>query len=143
MNFQISKYEKIFLRVNILGIRIGDRWLGYLLKMLAVIIAMGIDQRTQLNDYWAMDPMNYTPWYHQMFARNRFLLLYSSMLHASSIGDEQSKKDKIEPFLNSLLKKFQDAFYPSKNLSIDEMVVKWKGRSKYKMYHPKSQKSII
>ena len=107
-----------------------------LLKMFAVIIAMGIDKRPKLSDYWAMDPINYTPWYHQMFSRNRFELLHSSMLHVGSVGDEKATKDKIEPFLNSLLKKFQDAFYPGKNLSIDEMVVKWKGRSKYKMYNP-------
>jgi len=90
-----------------------------------------------LIDYWSMESLNYTPLYHEMFSRNRFELLYSSMLHASGgEEDEKSKKDKIEPFLNTLLKNFQAAFYPWEDLSIDEMVVKWKGRSKYKMYNP-------
>ena len=35
-----------------------------------------------------------------------------------------------------LLDKFQGAFYPERDLSLDEMVVKWKGRSKFKMYNP-------
>ena len=59
-----------------------------------------------------------------------------ALLHADAIGDDNSKKSKIEPFLNLLLVKFQSAFYPGENLSLDEMVIKWKGRSKYKMYNP-------
>ena len=58
------------------------------------------------------------------------------MMHASNVEDEMEKKDKIEPFLNKLLRRFQTAFYPGQNLSLDEMVVKRKGRSKYKMYNP-------
>lgn len=107
-----------------------------LLKFLAVIIAMGIDKRPCLEDYWSLDDVLYTPWYGEQFSRNRFEMIYSTMLHASNVDDEKEKKDKIEPFLNNLLKRFQAAYYPSQNLSLDEMVVKWKGRSKYKMYNP-------
>ena len=106
-----------------------------LYKMFTVIIAMGIDRKPNICDYWSMDTFNYTPWYHELFPRDRFEMLYSTMLHAGSIGDEQSKKEKIEPFLNMLINKFRSAFYPEKDLSLDEMVVKWKGRSKYKMYN--------
>ena len=56
------------------------------------------------------------------------------MLHTVSMEDEKAEKDKIEPFLNMLLVNFQGAFYP--HLSIDEMVVKWKGRSQYTMCNP-------
>ena len=31
---------------------------------------------------------------------------------------------------------FQNAFYTGQDFSLDEMVVKWKGRSNYKMYNP-------
>lgn len=31
--------------------------------------------------------------------------------------------------------KFQNAFYPERDVAIDEMVVKWKRHSKYKMYN--------
>ena len=63
-------------------------------------------------------------------------MLYSTTLNVSSVGDKQSKKDKIEPFLNMLLKNFQCAFYSNQDLLLDEMVVKWKGCSKFKMYNP-------
>ena len=77
---------------------------------------------TRRSRYWSMDTFNYTPWYHELFPRDRFEMIYSTMLHAGSIGDKQSKKDKSEPFLNML--KFQNAFYREKDLSLDEMVVK-------------------
>ena len=107
-----------------------------LLKLFAMLIIMGIDRRLQLSDYWSLDSLFYTPKFHELFSRNRFELLYSTMLHAGAICDDNSKKSKIEPFLNLLLVKFQSAFYPGKNLSLDEIVIKWKGRSKYKMYNP-------
>ena len=44
--------------------------------------------------------------------------------------------DKIDPFLNILLNNFQAAFYPGQNLSLDEMMAKWKGQSRYCMYNP-------
>ena len=107
-----------------------------LLKFIAVLIQMGIDKRPTIPEYWSMKDTLYSPWYSEQFPRNRFQIIYSSMLHAAYVDDEREKKDKIEPFLNLLLHKFQAAFYPDKNLSLDEMVVKWKGRSRYRMYNP-------
>ena len=65
------------------------------------------------------------------------------MLHVSSVGDGWLKKDKIEAFLNMLLQYFRDAFYPGKDLSLDNMVVKWKGCYKFKMIIPINRSSII
>jgi len=81
-----------------------------LFKFLAVVIAMGIDKRPTIAEYWSTDDTLYTPWYGQQFSRNRFEMIYSTMLHAVDVADELEKKDKIEPFLNMLLQKFQAAF---------------------------------
>lgn len=48
------------------------------------------------------------------------------MLHAIKSDDEADKKDKIEQFLNLYLQNYQAAFYPDRNLSLDELVVKLK-----------------
>ena len=58
------------------------------------------------------------------------------MLHVNSAEDKETKKEKIKLFLNLLLQMFQNAFYTGQDFSLDEMVVKWKGRSNYKMYKP-------
>ena len=118
-----------------------------LLKLFAMLIIMGIDRRPQLSDYWSLDSLFYTLKFYELFSRNRFELLYSTMLHDGAIRDDNSKKSKIEPFLNLILVKFQSAFYPGENLSLDEMVIKWKGRSTIQiiqMYNPnKSEKYHI
>ena len=51
------------------------------------------------------------------------------MLHASDV--ESQSEEKIEPFLKIVFCKFQDAFYPFENVSINEMVIGWKGLWKY------------
>ena len=66
------------------------------------------------------------------------------MLHVNSAEDKETKKEKIKLFLNLLLQMFQNAFYTGQDFSLDEMVVKWKGRSNYKMYNPaKPEKYLI
>lgn len=104
-----------------------------LYKTLAILIAMGLDKRPEIRDYWSQFSPDYTPWYHKMIGRERFEAIYHTMLHASNV--DSVSKEKIEPFLNNLLEKFQAAFYPFENMSIDEMVIGWKGRWKYKQYN--------
>ena len=50
-----------------------------LLKLFAMLIIMGIDRRPQLSDYWSLDSLFYTPKFHELFSRNRFELLYSTV----------------------------------------------------------------
>lgn len=97
-----------------------------LLKFLAVLIAMGLDKRPAIRDYWSTYPAYHSSWYHEMFSRDRFESIYHTMLHASHT--DSVSKDKTEPFLNTLISKFQDAFYPYTKVAIDEMVIGWKER---------------
>ena len=56
------------------------------------------------------------------------------MLHAGGI-DENNTQEKIKPFLNKLVANFQAAYYPYQDVSIDEMVIQWRGHWKYKQYN--------
>ncbi len=104
-----------------------------MLKFFAVLIAMGLNHRPSIKDYWSLFPVNHSPWFGQMFPRDRFEAIYHTMLHASDV--DSVSKEKIEAFLNKLLGKFQEAYYPFCDVSIDEMVIGWKGRWKYKQYN--------
>ena len=105
-----------------------------MLKFIAVLVAMGLDKRPSVKDYWTEFPSFYCNWYHQLFRRERFEHIYHSMMHASEV--DAVSKEKIEPFMNRVIKNFQAAFYPYEDVAIDEMVVGYKGRWKYKMYNP-------
>ena len=107
-------------------------------KLIAVIFAMGLDERPRLDDYFSTRSFFNTPWYGQTFARVRFETLYSTILH---VGDPDGEgKEKIEPFINLLVSKFGAAFTPFRQLSIDEMIVGFKGRFKFKQYNPSKPK---
>jgi len=104
-----------------------------LFKFLAVLIVIGTDPRPYISDYWSITKHRYTSWFGQMFNRRQFQLLYHSMLHVCQ-PDAQGKA-KIEPFMDKLLEKFQAAFYPYEDLSVDEMVIGFKGRFKHRQYN--------
>ena len=99
---------------------------------------MGLDHRHSVIDYWLALPVYHSTFYKEMFTRPRFELLYHIMLHVLAI--DTTSKDKIEPFINHLIEKFQQAFYPDTNVSVDEMVIGVKVRWKYKRYN--ASKSI-
>ena len=44
---------------------------------------------------------------------------------------------KLRPFIDSLLKNFQDAYHPARELSIDESMIGFKGRLSFIQYLPK------
>ena len=97
-----------------------------LIKLIAVLTAMGLDKRPWIRDYWCQLPHLSTAWYGKLFSRSRFQAIFYTMLHA---GEHNANgKEKIEQFLNKLCMQFQEVFYPYQNVSIDEMVVKWRGR---------------
>ena len=105
-----------------------------LIKLIAVLTAMGLDKRPWIRDYWCQLPHLSTAWYGKLFSRSRFQAIFYTMLHA---GEHNANgKEKIEQFLNKLCTQFQEVFYPYQNVSIDEMVVKWRGRWKNKQYNP-------
>ena len=57
------------------------------------------------------------------------------MLHISDINVKKAK-EKIEPFLNMVVKHFQGAFHPFQNISIYEIVIKYKGIWRNKQCNP-------
>ncbi|KAK3758963.1 hypothetical protein RRG08_005589 [Elysia crispata] len=71
-----------------------DRYQLY--KFLAMLIAMGMDPRPYISDFWSTNGRLYTPWYGAMFPRRKFQIVYHSMLHVCE--PDANSKSKIEPF---------------------------------------------
>ena len=106
----------------------------HIYKFIAISLAMGMNKRPSLQDYFSTTDIFISPFYSELFSRDNFLILYSSMLHCGHPDAEG--KSKIEPYINKLLQKFNLAFTPYQNVSIDEMIVGFKGRWQYKQYNP-------
>lgn len=104
-----------------------------ILRYFSILLAIGMDKRSKYPDYWSEKKHRKTPWYSEMLVRDRFEAINSTMLHCCE--PQAVSKSKIEPFVNKLLKNFQTAFYPFQDLAIDEMIIGWKGRFKYKTFN--------
>lgn len=107
---------------------------GEFYKVLALLITMGLNKKPTIKDYWSTDFVMQSPFFSSVMPRDRFEVIYHSMMHAGKV--ESQGKSKIEPFLNMLITEFQGAFYPYQDLSIDEMVIQYQGRWKSKQYNP-------
>ena len=46
---------------------------------------------------------------------------------------------KVRPFLDPLIRNFQEAYHPSRELSIDESMIGFKGRLSFIQYLPKKK----
>ena len=124
------------LNCNWKNVTVGKFW-----KILAIVIATGLDKRPSMKDYWSTTALDNNSFYGNIMSRNRFDAIYHTMLHVGKMG--AAGKAKIEPFLSKIVTKFQRAFYPFKSIAIDETVVGWKGSCKYKQYNAAKQKSHI
>ena len=65
--------------------------------------------------------------FRDVLPRDRFQEIFW-MLHVGVAGNTPQKIDKIKPFLDVLLPRFQQLYKPSHNLFIDETMVGFRGR---------------
>lgn len=115
-------------------------------KFLALIIQMGHDQRDTIRDYWRKDQQYYTPFYHDIMPRDRFLHILR-FLHFTDNDSPPNREDpdydrlwKIRRIFNILNNKYSELYYPTENIAVDEVIVLFKGRVVFRQYIPKKHK---
>ena len=88
-------HYKIYLNTPCLRRSVYISWVPVtqydLTKMIALLIAMGLDKQPHISDYWSTDEMKRTPWYSSMFSRERFQTIYQTMLHVSPSNSEKKR----------------------------------------------------
>ena len=109
---------------------------------LGLILAMGLVSLLSIRDYWSMDAVTATPFFPATMARDRFLLLLS-FFH---LNDNQNFIQrgfpghdplyKLGNIFKTIVSRFSSVYYPSKNLSLDEGMVPWRGNLHFRVYNP-------
>ena len=99
---------------------------------------MGINNLPRIAMYWSTDPFIGNTGIQSVMARNRFEEL-SQYLHFTNSETEPPRGDanfdrlfKIRPILSIVLNNIQNAYEPSKNLSVDEAMIAFKGRLSFR-----------
>lgn len=109
---------------------------------IALQIAMGMCQKNEIEDYWGTYWLTYLP-FTDIMSCNRFELLTSS-LHFTNNEDNRPARGganydqlwKIRPLMDICDPQYLTAYGPGSNLSIDESIIKFKGRIHFRQYLP-------
>lgn len=113
-----------------------DLTVDELKKFLGLSILMGHVRKGNLNDYWSTDILLSTPIFGKIMPRNRYQQILRFLHFKNNLVQDNHTLKKIKPIIDSLKTKFKSTIHPGKNVCIDESLMLWKGRLKFKQYLP-------
>ncbi|XP_070548371.1 piggyBac transposable element-derived protein 4-like [Ptychodera flava] len=107
-----------------------------------VIILMGIHSLPEIRDFWSTDDRLHVPGVAKVMSRNKFMKL-NQYLHVNDPYAEPDRQDpgrdrlyKVRPIIDVVRSKFPMKFMPFREISIDEAMCKFSGRSPMIQYMP-------
>ena len=107
---------------------------------LGILILMGIHRLPRISNYWSKDSFLGVRPIQEAMSLNRFWAIWSNLhlvdneeLEGSGGGPYR----KVKPLLDVLSDTFFKQYSPSQELSVDECMIKYKGRCKGKVLMPK------
>ena len=121
----------------------GSRWhkwkpvsMEEMRAVMAIIINMGIMSIPDLEAYWKTSWECYIQFFHDVMGRNRFQEIFWN-LHIPQPATSTLRVDKVSLLLDHIRSRSQAAFYPGREVSVDETMVGFRGRVSFKQYCPK------
>ncbi|XP_055951474.1 piggyBac transposable element-derived protein 2-like [Argiope bruennichi] len=107
-------------------------------KFLGLLVLMGQTKKTCWRDYWSTDPLVEIPIFPKTMSRVRFEQIFT-FFHLSDNVENVLSTDrlyKMRPLLDYVISKSQSMYVPKQQLSLDEAMIPWRGRLKFKTYNP-------
>lgn len=110
---------------------------------IALTLNMGIVKKPSLRLYWSTEAVFKTPFFSAVMARDRY---FQIMRYLHFVDNREEVKDKNAPgydklfkvrkLLDLLLPRFVEVYSPERNLSIDETLIKFKGKIYFRQFIP-------
>ena len=145
--FSIELMEHIVFETNLYATQSSKQFspltIAELYIFLGINMLMGIKRMPSYTDYWANEEAFRDPFISRHMSRNRFAWILGNLhLNNNVLQPKRGEANfdrlyKVRPFLDHLSKSFLDALHPGQYQSIDESMIKFKGRSSIKQYMPK------
>ena len=106
---------------------------------LGVLLLMGIVYKPKMRMYWSKDALYSTPLFSEVMSPDRFELImkFFHFNDNSTYNPTEENRDslhKVQPLIEALHERCQKVYYPGQNLSVDEMLVLFKGRLHFKLF---------
>nr|CDJ87617.1 piggyBac transposable element-derived protein [Haemonchus contortus] len=106
-----------------------------LLKFLAICSQMGLEIRSNLEDYWNTRKVFSGSFAAKLISRNRFVQILNAFHFADNDAPDKSNRlYKIQPILDMLNEEFAAVYSPGKNVCIDESMIPFRGRVIFRQY---------
>lgn len=111
-------------------------------SFLGLIILMGINDLPNMKLYWSKDMIFHNTFISSIMSRDRFLqIFYNLHLADNSLEPKRESKNyskiyKVQNFIEILRRNFQKNYNFGRFGTVDETMIKFKGRSKIKQYLP-------
>ncbi|XP_040068000.1 piggyBac transposable element-derived protein 4-like [Ixodes scapularis] len=111
-----------------------------LMTFFALIILQGVIEKPDVKPYWSTREVLRTPAFGDVMSRDRFMLIMK-FLHftdneAPVDGHPNPKLRKLWPVLTRMTEMFQTLYTPERDVSVDESLLRFKGRLSWKQYMP-------
>ena len=109
---------------------------------LGILFIMGFHKLPRMRDYWSQDRNLFTPAVVDTMTRDEFQRFFSNIHLADNSkippknSSDYNKLYKVNDFLNLLKRNFQRKYSLGSCISIDEAIIKFKGRFSIKQYQP-------
>jgi len=107
------------------------------LRYLTIRIIMGIDQKPEMSMYWSKDPILGSIAIRDIMSSDRFFEIqrYLHLSDAENV-DETDKIFKVRKTWDMVMQNFKQLIIPFDSLSVDESLVKCKGRIGIRQFIP-------
>ncbi|XP_055386165.1 piggyBac transposable element-derived protein 4 [Condylostylus longicornis] len=107
-------------------------------KWFALVIIMGLVKKNSIADCWSTNPLIEMPIFRKTMTRNRFqqILTFLHFSDNSIIPSNSNRLIKIQYIIDYFCRKFMEIYTPNQNLSLDEGMIPWRGRLKFRVYNP-------
>lgn len=102
---------------------------------IGLMMWMGLVSMPTIASYWQRSTLYQNTVAPTTMTRNRFQLLLR-MWHFTNDDDEQDRLHKIRSFLQLLVQKFAAVRCPGENIVVDESMIPFRGRLKFRQYMP-------
>jgi hypothetical protein len=113
-----------------------------------LVIQMGHHHKPSLRSYWSKDELYCIPFYSNVLSRDWFLTVLKYLHFANNENPPTENRDdpkydrlwKIRQIFDLLNSKFCELYFPSEQMSVDEVIVKYKDKVIFRQYIPRKHK---
>lgn len=100
------------------------------------ILLCSLVHKPRMTSYWSKKRLTETPGMQEIFSRDEFYLMKRYIRFYSGVVQENDTFYRIRPLIEEIIYNTNKFYSPPKELTLDESMINFNGRAKFKVYMP-------